>query len=277
MVHRLSILVLASAVTVLFAETTFAQTAMLTGTVTGRDGAPLSGALITIDRTDGPGHWRVRTARNGRFVYSGMPVGIFNLTCNVEGNDVDSVNDIRTQSGSTKVVDFDLRATRKKEAHRGSGLLPGEESAAALQLPATYVSAQTPTDQLQLNADNTFSLQAAGETYHGTFVVNGNNIELSIRETGDKTTATIQGSSLTDSSGQTWVRRQQSAETAPGAVTLGNQDVIKMVKAGLDDDLIIAKIGSSKCQFDTSTDALIQLKQSGVSAALLKAVIAAGR
>ncbi len=27
-----------------------------------------------------------------------------------------------------------------------------------------------------------------------------------------------------------------------------------MVKAGLDDTLIIAKIGSSKCQFDTSTD-----------------------
>jgi hypothetical protein len=50
-----------------------------------------------------------------------------------------------------------------------------------------------------------------------------------------------------------------------------------MVKAGLDDALIIAKIGSSKCQFDTSTDALIQLKQSGVSGAVLKVVVAAGK
>ena len=51
-----------------------------------------------------------------------------------------------------------------------------------------------------------------------------------------------------------------------------------MVKAGLDDTLIIAKIAkisSSKCQFDTSTDALIQLKQSGVSAAVLKAIVGA--
>jgi hypothetical protein len=48
-----------------------------------------------------------------------------------------------------------------------------------------------------------------------------------------------------------------------------------MVKAGLDDTLIIAKISSSKCQFDTSTDALIQLKQSGVSAAVLKAIVSA--
>jgi len=39
--------------------------------------------------------------------------------------------------------------------------------------------------------------------------------------------------------------------------------------------MIIAKISSSKCQFDTSTDALIQLKQSGVSAAVLKAIVSA--
>jgi hypothetical protein len=154
---------------------------------------------------------------------------------------------------------------------------PPPPPAAAVTLPATYVSAQVATDQLQLNPDNSFSLQAAGESYHGTFVVKGSTVELSIRETGDKTTATIQGSNLTDSSGQTWARREQSAETAPGAVTLGNQDIIKMVKAGLGDDLIIAKIGGSKCQFDTSTDALIQLKQSGVSPAVLKAIVGAGK
>ena len=63
-------------------------------------------------------------------------------------------------------------------------------AAVSLRLPSTYVNAQA--DQLRLNADNSFSLQASGETYHGTFVVSGNTVELSIRETGDKTTATIQ-------------------------------------------------------------------------------------
>jgi hypothetical protein len=147
-------------------------------------------------------------------------------------------------------------------------------SVVPLKLPSTYAKAQTPADQLQLNADKTFSLQEAGQTYGGTFSANGGILELNIGG-GTKTTATIQGNNLTDSSGQTWVLREQTARGAAVEAVLQNQDVIKMVKAGLDDALIIAKIGSSKCQFDTSTDALIQLKQSGVSAAVLKAVVAA--
>jgi hypothetical protein len=145
-----------------------------------------------------------------------------------------------------------------------------------VRLPSTYVKAQTPADQLQLNADNTFSLQESGQPYHGTFVANGNSVELSISD-GPKTTATIQGNSLTDSSGQTWTLREQSAGTAPSGPLLQNDDIIKMVKAGLDDAIIIAKIGSSKCQFDTSTDALIQLKTSGASAAVLKAMFVGGK
>lgn len=51
-----------------------------------------------------------------------------------------------------------------------------------------------------------------------------------------------------------------------------------MAQAGLDDATIIAKINSSKCQFDTSTDALIQVKkQGGVSASILKAMVGAGK
>jgi hypothetical protein len=148
--------------------------------------------------------------------------------------------------------------------------------AAPLQLPSSYVSSQTPADQLQLNADHSCSLQEAGQTYTGAFVDNGGTLELNING-GPKSTATIQGNNLTDSSGQTWVLREQSASGAAAAAVLQNQDVIKMVKAGLDDALIIAKIGSSKCQFDTSTDALIQLKQGGVSAAVLKAMVGAGK
>ncbi len=146
-----------------------------------------------------------------------------------------------------------------------------------LKLPATYVSAQTQTDQLQLKADNSFSLQEGGQPFHGNFAVNGNNLELHIIESDTKTTATIQGNNLTDSSGQTWVLRVSSAGTAPAAAMFQNEDVIKMAKAGLDDTIIIAKIGGSKCQFDTSPDALIRLKQGGVSAAVLKAMLAAGK
>jgi len=147
---------------------------------------------------------------------------------------------------------------------------------APLKLPSTYVSAQAPADRLQLNADNSFSLEEAGQPYRGTFTVNGNTLELNITD-GPKTTVARQGSNLTDSSGQTWVLREQSAATAPSGAMLQNGDIIKMAKAGFDDAIIIAKISNSKCQFDTSTDALIRLKQSGVSATVLKAVVGAGR
>jgi len=148
---------------------------------------------------------------------------------------------------------------------------------AALKLPATYVSAQAPADQLSLNADSSFSLQEAGQTYRGTFVVNGSTLELNISETNTKTTVSMQGTNLTDGNGQTWVLREQPSPSAPSAAFLQNQDVVKMAKAGVSDDLIILKIGSSRCQFDTSPDALIQLKQGGVSAPVIMAMLRAGK
>ncbi len=151
---------------------------------------------------------------------------------------------------------------------------PVAATVAPPKLPATYANAQNPADKLQLNVDNTFSLLESGQTYNGTFVATGSALKLNISG-GPETAATIQGTNLTDSSGQTWVLREPTAPSTGAATVLQNQDVIKMVKAGLDDALIIAKIGSSKCQFDTSTDALIQLKQSGISAAVLKAIVTA--
>ena len=88
---------------------------------------------------------------------------------------------------------------------------------------------------------------------------------------------TIQGSNLTDPSGQTWALREQSPQPSSGAGVLQNQDIINLAKAGIDDAIIVAKIGSSKCQFGTSTDALIQVKSSGVSTAVLKAMVGAGK
>ena len=179
---------------------------------------------------------------------------------------------------------FALDVVGEAESTEAGGLAPNSPSPAPpvpapvpvihLNLPSTYVNAQT-ADQLQLNADNSFSLQEAGQTYRGTFAANGNTLELNIVETNTKTALTIQSSGLTDGSGQAWVLREEASRDAPAEALLRNQDIIKMVKAGLGDTLIIAEIGNSKCQFDTSADALIQLNRSGVSDAVLKAVLGA--
>jgi hypothetical protein len=59
----------------------------------------------------------------------------------------------------------------------------------------------------------------------------------------------------------------------------GNQDVMELVKLGLSDDVIIAKIrtassaGADSVSFDTSVDALKTLKESNVSDAVIKVMI----
>jgi hypothetical protein len=148
---------------------------------------------------------------------------------------------------------------------------------APLTLPAFYVSAQTPSDKLQLSADNSFSLQEGGVSYRGTFAANGGTLELNFSDGATKATLSRQGSDLSGSDGQTWSWREQSAGLAPGEDMLRNEDVIRLVTVGIDDATIITKIRSSKCQFDTSTAALVQLKKSGVKPAVLKVMMGSGK
>ena len=54
--------------------------------------------------------------------------------------------------------------------------------------------------------------------------------------------------------------------------TLTNQSIMEMVKAGLSERVVIAKIRTSPTSFDTSTDALIALKKNGVSVLVSKLV-----
>jgi hypothetical protein len=154
---------------------------------------------------------------------------------------------------------------------------PPPPPVAPLNLPSSYVSAQAPADKLQLSADNSFSLQEGGVSYRGTFVANGGTLELTFSDGATKATLSRQGSDLTGSDGQTWSWREQSAEAAPNVKMLRNEDVIKLVKVGVADSIIIKKISSSQCQFDTSTDALIQLKKSGVRPAVLKVMMGSGK
>lgn len=59
-------------------------------------------------------------------------------------------------------------------------------------------------------------------------------------------------------------------------IVLTNADVIEMVMSGLSENVAIAKIKSSKTNFDTSTDQLLKLKQSGVSDSLVTAMLESG-
>ena len=67
----------------------------------------------------------------------------------------------------------------------------------------------------------------------------------------------------------------------PGATSLAqevltNDSVIQMVKAGLPEAVVIAKIKSTATTFDLKTDSLVSLKKAGVSDKVLEAMVAAG-
>ena len=67
----------------------------------------------------------------------------------------------------------------------------------------------------------------------------------------------------------------------PGATSLAqevltNDSVIQMVRAGLPEAVVIAKIKSTATKFDLKTDSLVSLKKAGVSDKVLEAMVAAG-
>lgn len=54
---------------------------------------------------------------------------------------------------------------------------------------------------------------------------------------------------------------------------LTNKSIIDLHKAGIDEDLIVAKIQSSECKFDLSTNGMIDLKNKGVPSSLIKVMM----
>jgi hypothetical protein len=63
------------------------------------------------------------------------------------------------------------------------------------------------------------------------------------------------------------------AAMAQDPTVIENGDVVSMVKAGLKSDLIIAKIKSSRCRFDTFPSVLAELKHKGVPDDVLMAIV----
>jgi hypothetical protein len=57
------------------------------------------------------------------------------------------------------------------------------------------------------------------------------------------------------------------------AEILTNESILSMVKAGLDESVILAKITATPARFDTRTEALIELKRAGVSDRVLTAMV----
>src|SRR5262245_1547456 len=102
-------LVVAAAGACLLALTSFAQITAIEGDVKGEDGNPAVKALVKIVRTDIKGNYKCETNKKGHYFYNGLPLGTYNITVEVNGKEMDGVNNIKTRLGDPTPVNFDLQ------------------------------------------------------------------------------------------------------------------------------------------------------------------------
>jgi len=94
----------------LFAGAVLAQTSQIEGVVKDASGQPLKDALIKIERKDIKGSYKVKTRKKGDYLHAGLPLGTYTIVCEVNGQDVDKVDNVRTKLGDPTVINFDLKA-----------------------------------------------------------------------------------------------------------------------------------------------------------------------
>ncbi len=112
---RLKTGALSAAALLVFAGAAFAQVSSLQGDVKDENGQPLKGALVKIDRKDIKGHYQVKTDKKGHYFHTGLPLGTYKVTLEVDGKDVDNVDGVRTSLGDdSPPVNFDLQASKKR-------------------------------------------------------------------------------------------------------------------------------------------------------------------
>ncbi|MGB9606334.1 MAG: carboxypeptidase regulatory-like domain-containing protein, partial [Bryobacteraceae bacterium] len=105
------------AASLLLAGVSLAQTSSIAGQVKGEDGKPLQGALIRIERLDIKGNYRTKTNKKGEYFHAGLPLGTYRVILEVDGKEVDRVENVRTRLGDPTEINFDLqRLKQRREA-----------------------------------------------------------------------------------------------------------------------------------------------------------------
>ncbi len=105
-----------------------AQTGAIEGKVIGADGKPVGKdfALIQIIRTDIKGNYKVKTNKKGEFFHAGLPLGTYNVICEIDGKAVDQVNGVRMRLGDPVPVEFNLAKMAAKQQEMQKAMETGK-------------------------------------------------------------------------------------------------------------------------------------------------------
>jgi protocatechuate 3,4-dioxygenase beta subunit len=83
----------------LIAGTVMAQTTQIEGVVKDENGQPVKDALVKIERKDIKGSYKVKTRKKGDYLHAGLPLGTYRVVLEVDGKDVDAVDNVRPRLG----------------------------------------------------------------------------------------------------------------------------------------------------------------------------------
>ena len=125
--HMRRLLVLSGFV-LLVASSAWAQVTTLEGDVKDEKGQPVPKALVKLERTDIKGHYQVKSDKKGHWFYTGLPLGTYNITCEVNGQVVDKVEGVKSKYGDTTTVDFNTGRGKMAQAAAQQAAATGELS-----------------------------------------------------------------------------------------------------------------------------------------------------
>ncbi|MBV8812774.1 MAG: carboxypeptidase regulatory-like domain-containing protein, partial [Acidobacteriaceae bacterium] len=106
----------------------WAQTTTIEGDVKGANGEGVKGAVIHLTRTDIKGNYEVKSDKKGHWIYTGLPMGKFDITCSINGQVVDKVNGVQSKYGDPTEVNFDAAKAAQQQAAAQQANASGELS-----------------------------------------------------------------------------------------------------------------------------------------------------
>jgi tetratricopeptide (TPR) repeat protein len=128
MLARTRRLLLLSGFVLLVASSAWAQVTTLEGDVKDEKNQPVPKALVKLERTDIKGHYQVKSDKKGHWFYTGLPLGTYNITCEIDGQVVDKVQGVKSKYGESTTVDFNTGREKVAQAAAQKAAETGELS-----------------------------------------------------------------------------------------------------------------------------------------------------
>jgi len=140
-------LALSAAALLVLAATASAQVTTIEGVVKDDKGNPVQGAIIKMERTDIKGNYTTKSDKKGHYGHYGLPIGMYNISLEVDGKVVDSVSKVKTTLNGIPPINFDMKAKAQEQQAM-------QKAAATGEIPKEVIQKMSPEDKAKFEKAN---------------------------------------------------------------------------------------------------------------------------